>query len=76
METGKKEQREKEKRHLNLFLHNVPESKLSEPNIRKKEDTDFAQSIFLNILGTPVTITNAVRLEKKESCDRLLKITV
>jgi len=30
----------------------------------------------LLFLGTPVTVTNAVRLGKKESRDRLLKITV
>ena len=70
------EQREKERRQLNLILHNAPESKSSDPNTRKKEDIDFTQSTFLNILGTPVTITNAVRLGKKESHDRLLKITV
>ena len=57
------EQRERER--LNLILHNAPESKSSEPNIRKKEDIDFAQVTFSNILGTSVTITNAVRLGKK-----------
>ena len=71
METGKQEQREKEKHQLNLILHNVPKFKSSEPNIRKKEDADFAQSIFLNILGTPVTVTNAVRLGKKVVTDFL-----
>ena len=57
------EQRERERRQLNLILHNAPESKSSEPNTRKKEDIDFAQSTS-NILGTPVTVTNAVRLRK------------
>jgi len=52
---------------------NPPESKSSEPNIRKKEDIDFAQATFSNILGTSVTIT---RLGKKESKNKLLKITV
>ena len=59
-----------------IILHNAPESKSSEPNAKKKEDIDFAQSTFSNILGTPVTVTNAVRLGKKESRDRLLRITV
>ena len=70
------EQRERERRQLNLILHNVPESISCEPNTRKKEDIDFAQSTFSNILGTAVTVTNAVKLGKKENRDRLLKITV
>jgi len=37
------EQREKEKRQLNLIIHNVPESKSSDPLAIKKEDTDFVQ---------------------------------
>jgi len=41
-----------------------------------KEGIDFAQAIFSNILGTSVTITNAARLGKKVSKNRLLKITV
>jgi len=70
------EQRERERRQLNLILHNAPESKSPEPSTRKKDDIDFAQETFSNILGTSVTIKNAVRLGKKESQNRLLKITV
>ena len=33
-----KEQNEKEKRHLNLILHNVPESVQAEASARKQED--------------------------------------
>ena len=35
------EQKERENRQFNLILHNVPESKATDPNIRKKEGTDF-----------------------------------
>ena len=71
------EQRERERRQLNLILHNAPESKSADPHIiRKKDDIDFASATFSDVLGTPVTITNAVRLGKKESHDRLLKISV
>ena len=70
------EQIEKEKRQLNLIFHNVPESKSSDPNTRKKKDTDFVQSVFSDVLSTPATITNAIRLGKKDSRTRLLKITV
>ena len=47
------EQREREKRQLNLILHNVPESKATDPQVRKKEDIDFVQSVFSEILNTP-----------------------
>ena len=58
------EQREREKRWLNLILHNVPESKATDPQVRKKEDIDFVQSVFSEILNTPATVTNAIRLGK------------
>ena len=68
------EQREREKRQLNLILHNVPESKATDPQVRKKEDIDFVQSVFSEIQNTPATVTNAIRLGKKDSCVRLLKV--
>ena len=67
------EQREREWHQLSLILHNVSESKSSDPNARKKEDIDFAHSTFSDVLSTSA---NAVRLGKKESRDRLLKISV
>ena len=57
-------------------MHNVPESESTDPNTRKKEDTDFVQSVFSNVLNFSATITNAIRLGKKYSHTRLLKITV
>ena len=62
------EQREREKCQLNLILRNAPESKATDPQVRKKEDIDFAQSVFSEILNTPATVTNAIRLGKKDSC--------
>ena len=59
------EQREKEKRQLNLIIHNAPKSESTDPNTRKKEDTDFVQSVFSNVLNSSATITNAIRLGKK-----------
>ena len=70
------EQREKEKRQLNLIIYNVPESESTYPNTRKKEDTDFVQSVFSNVLNSPATIIDDIRLGKKDSRTRLLKITV
>lgn len=54
----------------------MPESKSTDPNIRKKEDTDFVQSVFKDVLSIPTTITNSIRIGKKDSRARLLKITI
>jgi len=40
------EEREKDKRRLNLILHNVPEPTNSNSNVRKQDDTDNAAAIF------------------------------
>lgn len=77
-----KEQNEKEKRHLNLVLHNVPESTKEEANARKQEDINRISSLFTKQLGVKASISNAIRIGKKskESEEnkrpRLLKITV
>ena len=55
------EQREMDKRLCILILHNVPESKSTDPQARKKEDTDFLQSVFSDVLNTPASITDAIR---------------
>jgi len=60
------EQRERDKQQCNLFLHNVPESKSTDPQVRKKEDTDFVQSKFSNVLNSSASITNAIRLGKNQ----------
>jgi len=70
------EQREREKRQCNLIIHNVPESESEDPNTRKKEDIDFVKSVFSDVLSTPATISNAIRLGKKSHRTRLLKIMV
>ena len=65
-----------ERKREALILHNVPESKATDPQVRKKEDIDFVQSVFSEILNTPATVTNAIRLGKKDSRVRLLKVSV
>ena len=54
----------------------MPGSKSTDPNIRKKKDTDFVQSVFSDVLSVPTTITNAIRIGKKDSRVRLLKIII
>ena len=70
------EQREKEKRQLNVILHNLVESTASEGANRKKEDIKKCSSIFQTYLGSQVSITNAIRLGKKSDKPRLLKLTL
>ena len=70
------EQREKEKRQLNVILHNLVEPTASEGANRKKEDIKKCSSIFQTYLGSQVSITNAIRLGKKSDKPRLLKLTL
>ena len=74
-----KEQNEKEKRHLNLILHNVPESVQAEASARKQEDIDRITQLLNSRLGVKASINNAIRIGKKDEKSersRLLKITV
>ena len=67
------EQKEREKRELNLVLHNVPEPTTTDNSARKEEDITQVNSILSGYLDVKPTIKNAVRLTDKA---RLLKITV
>ena len=70
------EQREKEKRQLNIILHNLVKPTASEGANRKKEDIKKCCSLFQTYLGPQVSITNAVRLGKRADKPRLLKLTL
>ena len=73
------EEKEKEKRQLNLILHNVKESISKENSVRKDEDTRSATSILKDYLDVTVSITKCLRIGKKHddpNKPRLLKITV
>ena len=71
------EQKEREKRELNLVLHNVPEPTTTDNSARKEEDITQVNSILSGYLDVKPTIKNAVRLGKKVTDKaRLLKITV
>jgi len=67
------EERGKEKRKLNLIVHNVvgPTAQA-----RKKQDVDNISGIFSKNLGVTVKATNALGLGKKGDKPRLLKVTV
>ena len=71
------EQKEREKRELNLVLHNIPESTASDSPTRKQEDIAQVNSILNEYVDVKPVINNAIRLGKKvtdKSC--LLKIIV
>ena len=70
------EQKEKEKRQLNLILHNVKESLEEEPSNRKKDDMIGVTSLFSEYIGVETTVTNAIRIGKKGDKPRLLKVSI
>jgi len=70
------EQKEKEKRQLNIIVHKLEESTASDGPSKKQEDIKKCESLFQSHLGTKVTIKNAIRLGKKTDRPRLLKLTL
>jgi len=70
------EQKEKEKRGLNLIIHNVEESKAADGATRKKDDISKCSDIFQTYLGVSATIVKAFHLGKKSSKARLLKVSL
>ena len=70
------EEKDKDKRKLNVILHNVDEPTAEDGLARKKTDMDVAAKIFQKNLGVSVKVTNAVRLGKKSNKPCLLKISV
>ena len=70
------EQKEREKRKLNVIVHNVAESDASSGLARKQEDISKLQTLFKDYMQITPNISNAIRLGKKNSGARLLKVTV
>ena len=71
------EQKEKEKRRLNLILHNIAESDDSVAANRKKHDIDNATEILQRYIGITAIVKNATGIGKKLTDKaRLLKITL
>ena len=56
------EQKEKEKRQLNIILHNLTESSKEDAGDRKSDDTKEVTSLFDKYLGIKTSISNAVRI--------------
>lgn len=70
------EEKDKDKRKMNVILHNVIESTAEDGQTRKTEDINVVSDIFQKGLGVNVKVCNAVRLGKRENKPRLLKVTV
>ena len=69
------EERQKEKRKLNVIVHNLPECDDPDPSNRKSHGISKTSSIVDKYLSVPTTITQAIRISKKGEKPRLLKIT-
>ena len=70
------DEKEKEKRCMNLIIHNLPESDATSGNDRKQHDISKVTEVFNKHLGLSTKITNAYRLGKKGDNVRLLKVSV
>ena len=60
------EEKEKDKRKLNVILHNIPESTNPSSDARKQDDTDTTATIFNQHQGIPTSVSNVTRLDRKE----------
>jgi len=71
------EEKEKQKRKLNLIFYNMEESSADHPQSRKEHDITAIQDILGSQLEVQPSISNAIRLGRKGGPKpRLLKITV
>ena len=71
------EQRDREKRKLNLIFHNVVESTKPDGSARKNDDINFVKDLLHDYIGIDPTISNAIRIGKKsDDKTRLLKVSV
>jgi len=62
------EEKDREKRRLNLILHNVVESTAEDGQAREKEDIDKVSQIFHKNLKVTAKVTNAVRRVTNHAC--------
>ena len=70
------EQKDKEKRQLNIIVHNIEESSATSGGERKSEDISKVSEVIQKVLKVPSCVTNAFRIGKKKDKPRLLKVSV
>ena len=61
------EQKEKERKQLNLIVHNLAESIESDALARKEKDTEEVTKLFTDFVGVEAVVTKANRIGKKSS---------
>ena len=70
------EQKDKEKRQLNLIVHNIDESSATPGAERKSEDIAKVSKLLQEVLKVSCSITKAFHIGKKRERPRLLKVSV
>lgn len=70
------EQKDKERRELNIIVHNIDESPATSGAERKSEDIAKVSEVIQKVLKVPCSITKAFRIGKKKDKPRLLKVSV
>ena len=70
------EEKEREKRKLNLIVHNLPESTSTEASIRKNENTQNVTSLINKCIRVNAHISNVTRIGKQTGRPRLTKVTL
>jgi len=68
--------KKKEKRRLNIIVHDVEGFSAEEGKVRKTHDIEKCKDLFQTYLGTTVTIEKAFHLGKQSSKPRLLKLSL
>ena len=70
------EEKEQQKRKLNLIVHNFPESTSTEASIRKNKDAQNVTSLINKYVGVDAHISNATWIGKQTRGPRLTKVTL
>ena len=73
------EEKERNRRKLNLIIHNIPKSEAEAPDIRKEEDTKQIIDVFRKQPKVEANISSIVRLGKKGGGPKprlLIRVTV
>ena len=70
------EQKEKERRQLNIIVHKLKESTATDGPSRKSDDIKRCESLFQTYLGIEVSIANTFRLGQKSDKPRFLKLSL
>ena len=70
------DQKDKEKRQLNIIVHNIDVSSATSGAERKSEDIAKVSKVLQEVFKVPCSITKAFHIGKKKDKPRLLKVSV